>query len=180
MLGDTALAVNPRDSRFSKYIGKTAVLPLLDRELRIIADDYVDMEFGTGVVKITPAHDPNDFEVGARHELPRINIMTQEGRINENGGRFKGMDRYEARKEIISALEKLKQLEKTEDYQNNVGTCYRCHTVVEPYLSEQWFVKMAPLAEPALRAFNENKIRFHPEYWGKTYLHWMENIRQGS
>ncbi|MCH7879789.1 MAG: class I tRNA ligase family protein, partial [candidate division Zixibacteria bacterium] len=160
MLGDTALAVNPKDPRFSKYIGKTAVLPLLDRELPIIADDYVDMEFGTGVVKITPAHDPNDFEVGVRHELPQINVMTQEGRINEHGGRFKGMDRYEARKEIIKSLEKLKQLEKTEDHKNNVGTCYRCHTVIEPYLSEQWFVKMSPLAEPALRAFKDNKIRF--------------------
>ncbi|MFQ5607762.1 MAG: valine--tRNA ligase, partial [Candidatus Zixiibacteriota bacterium] len=177
MLGDTALAVNPKDARFSRYIGKTAVLPLLDRELPIISDDYVDPEFGTGVVKITPAHDPNDFEVGARHELPQINVMTQEGRINENGGRFKGMDRYEARKEIVSALKKLKQLDKTEKHSNNVGTCYRCHTVIEPYLSEQWFVKMAPLAEPALRAFQENKIRFHPDYWGKTYLHWMKNIR---
>ncbi len=177
MLGDTALAVNPSDPRFSKYVGKSAILPLLDREIPIVADEYVDAEFGTGVVKITPAHDPNDFEVGKRHELPSINVLTHDGHINENGGRFKGLDRYEARKQIIAELEKRHQLEKTEDHALNVGTCYRCHTVVEPYLSDQWFVKMGPLAKPALEAFHEKKLRFHPEYWGKTYLHWMDNIR---
>ncbi len=177
MLGDTALAVNPSDSRFSKYIGKTAILPLLDREIPIVADEYVDKDFGTGVVKITPAHDPNDFEVGQRHELPSVNVLTHDGHINENGGRFKGLERFEARKQIIAELDKRRQLEKTEDHALNVGTCYRCHTIVEPHLSDQWFVKMTPLAKPALDALEEKKLRFHPEYWNKTYLHWMENIR---
>ncbi|MCH9032779.1 MAG: class I tRNA ligase family protein, partial [candidate division Zixibacteria bacterium] len=134
MLGDTALAVHPTDKRFTRYVGKTVILPLMDREIPVIADEYVDPEFGTGALKITPAHDINDFEVGCRHDLPRVNILTLDGHINENGGRFKGLDRFEARKEIVNELESRGQLEKTESHSLNVGTCYRCHTIVEPYL----------------------------------------------
>jgi valyl-tRNA synthetase len=177
MLGDTALAVNPKDERYQKYIGKTAILPILDRELAIVADDYVDPEFGTGVVKVTPAHDPNDFEIGQRHDLEKINILNQDGSLNENAGKFKGMDRYEARKALVAELEKKNLLEKIEDYDLSAGSCYRCNQIVEPYLSEQWFVRMKPLAEPAIEALKSGKLRFHPEHWSKTYLHWMENIR---
>lgn len=177
MLGDTALAVNPKDSRFTKYIGKSVILPILEREIPVIADSYVDPEFGTGVVKVTPAHDPNDFEIGRRHDLEEINIINTDGSLNENAGKFKGLDRYEARSQLVAELDKKGFVEKIEDYKLSVGTCYRCHNVVEPFLSEQWFVKMKELAEPATEAVRSGKIRFHPDYWSKTYLHWMENIR---
>jgi valyl-tRNA synthetase len=177
MLGDTALAVNPKDTRFKKYVGKTVILPILEREIPIVADTFVDPEFGTGVVKVTPAHDPNDFEIGRRHDLPQINILNQDGTLNENAGKFKGLDRYEGRKQLVKELEAKKLLVKTEKYQLSVGTHDRCGTVVEPYLSEQWFVKMQPLAEPAVEAVKSGKLRFHPDHWSKTYLHWMENIR---
>jgi valyl-tRNA synthetase len=177
MLGDTALAVNPKDERYQKYIGKTAILPILDRELIIIADDYVDPEFGTGVVKITPAHDPNDFDMSQRHDLEKINILNPDGTLNENAGKFKGLDRFIARKAVLEELEKKGLLEKTDDYDLVAGACYRCSTVVEPYLSEQWFVRMKPLAKPAIEALKSGKLSFHPEHWSKTYLYWMENIR---
>ena len=177
MLGDTALAVNPKDARFKKYVGKTAILPILERELPIIADNYVDPEFGTGVVKITPAHDPNDFEIGQRHDLDEINILNNDGTLNANAGKFKGMDRYEARKQLVKELDKKGYLEKIDKYDLAVGTCYRCHQEIEPYLSDQWFVKMAPLAKPAIEAVQKGELKFHPDYWSKTYLHWMENIK---
>ncbi len=177
MLGDTALAVAPKDSRYKKYIGKTVILPILEREIPIVADSYVDPEFGTGVVKVTPAHDPNDFEIGKRHDLEEINILNTNGTLNENAGKYKGLDRYEARKQLLEDLRKKGHLEKTEKYQLAAGTCYRCHNVVEPYLSDQWFVKMSEMAKPAIEAVKNGTIRFHPDYWSKTYLHWMENIR---
>jgi valyl-tRNA synthetase len=177
MLGDTGLAVNPKDQKFKKYVGKTVILPILDREIPIIADSYVDMEFGTGVVKVTPAHDPNDFEIGQRHDLEEVNILNNDGTLNSNAGKFKNLDRYEARKKLLKELEKKGHLEKTEDYDLSVGTCYRCHNEIEPYLSEQWFVKMAVLAKPGIEAVKKGELRFFPEYWSKTYLHWMENIR---
>ncbi|MGH8016369.1 MAG: class I tRNA ligase family protein, partial [Candidatus Zixiibacteriota bacterium] len=149
MLGDTALAVSPKDGRYSKYIGKLVILPIIERELTVIADSYVDPEFGTGVVKVTPAHDPNDFEIGRRHDLEEINIINTDGTLNENAGKFKGLDRYEARDRLVTELEKKGYLVKIEKYNFSVGTCYRCHNIVEPYLSEQWFVKMKELAEPA-------------------------------
>ena len=177
MLGDTGLAVNPKDKRYKKYVGKTVILPILEREIPIIADNYVDMEFGTGVVKVTPAHDPNDFEIGQRHDLEEINIFNNDGTLNANAGKFKGQDRYEARKNLIAELEKKGFLEKTEKYDLSVGTCYRCHNEIEPYLSEQWFVRMSELAKPAIDAVKKGGLRFHPDFWSKTYLHWMENIR---
>ncbi|MBU8934984.1 MAG: valine--tRNA ligase [candidate division Zixibacteria bacterium] len=177
MLGDTALAVAPKDTRYKKYVGKTVILPILEREIPIVADNFVDPEFGTGVVKVTPAHDPNDFEIGRRHDLEEINILNTDGSLNGNTGKFKGLDRYEGRKQVVEELEKKGLLEKTEKYQLSAGTCYRCHTVIEPYLSNQWFVKMDELAAPAIEAVKTGKIRFHPDYWSKTYLHWMENIR---
>ncbi len=177
MLGDTALAVSPKDSRFKKFIGKTVILPILEREIPIVGDSYVDPEFGTGVVKVTPAHDPNDFEIGKRHDLPEINILNTDGTLNENAGRYKGLDRYEGRKQLLKDLDKKGFLEKTEDHRLSAGTCYRCHNVVEPFLSDQWFVKMQELAKPAIKAVKSGKIKFHPDYWSKTYLHWMENIR---
>jgi len=177
MLGDTALAVSPKDNRYKKYVGKTVILPILEREIPIIADSYVDPEFGTGVVKVTPAHDPNDFEIGQRHDLEEINILNIDGSLNENAGKFKGLDRYEGRKQLLEELKKKGYLKKTEKYNLVAGTCYRCHNVIEPYLSEQWFVKMKEMAQPAIDAIKSGKIRFHPEYWSKTYLHWMENIR---
>ncbi|MDF1544178.1 MAG: valine--tRNA ligase [bacterium] len=177
MLGDTALAVAPKDARFKKYVGKTVILPILEREIPIIADSYVDPEFGTGVVKVTPAHDPNDFEIGRRHDLEEINILNTDGSLNENAGKFKGMDRYKARKQLVEELQKKGQLDKIEKYELSAGTCYRCHKVIEPYLSEQWFVKMNELAQPAIDAVKTGQIKFHPDYWSKTYLHWMENIR---
>ncbi len=177
MLGDTALAVSPKDSRFKKYVGKKVILPILEREIPIVADSYVDPEFGTGVVKVTPAHDPNDFEIGRRHDLEEINILNIDGTINENGGKFKGLKRYDCRKQLVKELEEKGHLDKIEDYDLSAGTCYRCHNIVEPYLSDQWFVKMSELAKPAIDAVKNGEIKFHPDYWSKTYLHWMENIR---
>jgi len=177
MLGDTALAVNPKDSRFKKYVGKTVILPILEREIPIVADNYVDPEFGTGVVKVTPAHDPNDFEIGHRHDLEEINILNTDGTLNENAGKYKGMDRYDARKQLVEDLKKKGLLEKIDKYKLAAGTCYRCHKVIEPYLSNQWFVKMDELAKPAIEAVKSGKLRFHPDYWSKTYLHWLENVR---
>jgi len=177
MLGDTAVAVNPKDRRFKKLVGKSAILPILDRELKIVADDFVDPEFGTGLVKVTPAHDPNDFEIGNRHNLERINILNPDGTLNENAGKFAKMDRYVAREALVAELKKKKFLEKVEPYHLSLNLCYRCGSEIEPYLSEQWFVKMAPLAKPAIEAVKSGKIKFYPEHWAKVYLHWMENIR---
>ena len=177
MLGDTALAIAPKDTRYKKYVGKMVILPILEREIPIVADSYVDPEFGTGVVKVTPAHDPNDFEIGKRHDLEEINILNTDGSMNENAGKYKGLDRYECRKQLLDDLMEKDLLEKKEKYNLSAGTCYRCHNIVEPYLSEQWFVKMKELAQPAIEAVKSGKIKFHPDYWSKTYLHWMENIR---
>ncbi len=177
MLGDTAVAVNPNDERYKAYIGKTVTLPLVGREIPVIADDYVDMEFGTGVVKITPAHDPNDFEVGLRHNLPVINVLTPDAKIVDEYPKYAGMDRYEARKEIVKDLQECGALTEIEDYSHNVGTCYRCNTTIEPRVSMQWFVKMEPLAGPAIDAVKSGKTKFVPEHFDKTYYHWLENIR---
>ena len=177
MLGDTAVAVNPNDERYKDYVGKTVVLPIVHREIPIIADDYVDMEFGTGVVKITPAHDPNDFEVGLRHNLPVINVLTEDAKIVDEYEAYAGMDRYEARKAIVADLEKEGALVEIEDYSHNVGTCYRCHTTVEPRVSMQWFVKMEELAKPAIDAVKNGETKFVPEHFEKTYFHWLENIK---
>ncbi len=177
LLGDTAVAVNPEDERYTDIVGKMLILPLCDREIPVVADSYVEKDFGTGVVKITPAHDPNDFEVGLRHSLPIINVMTDDGRINEKGGKYAGMDRYAARKAIVKDLEEGGYLVKVEPYKHNVGTCYRCDTVVEPRLSKQWFVKMEPLAKPAIAAVRNGETKFVPERFDKIYFHWMENIR---
>ncbi len=177
ILGDTAIAVNPNDERYKDFVGKTVVLPLVGKHIPIVADDYVEMDFGTGVVKITPAHDPNDFEVGLRHNLEVINIMTDDAHMNELCGKYTGMDRYEARKAIVADLEDGGFLVRTEDYEHNVGNCYRCHQTVEPRVSKQWFVKMGPLAEPAIKAVKENKTCFIPDRFSKIYYHWMENIK---
>ncbi len=176
MLGDTAVAVNPNDERYKEYVGQVCILPFVDREIPIIADEYVDMEFGTGVVKITPAHDPNDFEVGLRHELEKINIMNDDGTINENGGKFKGMDRYEARKAIVKELDEMGLLVKIEEISHAVGVHERCKDVIEPLIKKQWFVKMKGLAKPAIDAYHNNEVRFIPERFGKVYLNWLENI----
>lgn len=177
LLGDTAVAVNPNDERYRDLVGKTLILPLVGREIPVVADDYVDMEFGTGVVKITPAHDPNDFEVGLRHNLQVINVLTEDAHINENGGKYEGMERYEARKAIVADLETGGYLVKVEPHAHNVGTCYRCHTTVEPRVSKQWFVKMEPLAKPAIEAVRNGETKFIPERFDKIYYHWMENIK---
>jgi valyl-tRNA synthetase len=177
LLGDTAVAVNPNDERYKNLVGKMLILPLVHREIPIIADDYVEMDFGTGVVKITPAHDPNDFEVGLRHKLPVINVMTDDARITEDYPKYAGMDRYEARKAIVADLEAEGVLVKVEDYSHNVGTCYRCGTTVEPKVSTQWFVRMQPLAQPAIDAVRNGETRFVPERFDKIYFHWLENIR---
>jgi valyl-tRNA synthetase len=177
MLGDTALAVNPKDKRYTDLIGKNVILPLINKEIPVVADDYVDMEFGTGVVKITPAHDPNDFEVGKRHNLPQINVLNDDATINENGGKYQGMDRYEARKLMVNELKELGLLEKIEDHSHNVGTHDRCKTTVEPLIKQQWFVKMEELAKPAIEALTKEELKFVPERFDKTYLHWLENIR---
>lgn len=177
LLGDVAVAVNPEDERYTDYVGKTLVLPLVEREIPIVADSYVDKEFGTGAVKITPAHDPNDFEVGQRHKLPQIVVMNDNGTMNELSGKYQGMDRYEARKAIVEDLEKLGLLIKIEPHTHNVGCHDRCNTVVEPLLSKQWFVKMKPLAEPAVKAVKEDKVEFIPERFAKIYFNWMENIQ---
>ena len=177
MLGDTGVAVNPKDKRYKDLVGKSAILPILDRELPIIADDYVDVEFGTGAVKVTPAHDPNDFEIGNRHSLEKLNILNDDGTLNENAGKFSGMDRFAARKKLVEELKEHGYLDKIEDHKLAVATCYRCETVVEPYLSIQWFVKMEPMAKPAIDALKSGELKFHPAHWSKTYLYWMENIR---
>ncbi|MDY5577456.1 MAG: valine--tRNA ligase [Lachnospiraceae bacterium] len=177
MLGDTAVAVNPKDERYKDMIGKTVILPIVHREIPIVADDYVDMEFGTGVVKITPAHDPNDFEVGLRHNLPVINVMTEDAKIVDEYPKYAGMDRYEARKAIVADLEAEGALVKIEDHSHNVGTCYRCHTTVEPRVSKQWFVKMKELAQPAIEAVKNGDTKFVPPHFDKTYFHWLEEIR---
>ncbi len=177
MLGDTAVAVHPEDPRYQHLIGKMLRLPLVGREIPVVADTYVEQDFGTGVVKITPAHDPNDFEVGLRHNLPVINVMDECGVINENGGEYCGMDRLEARKKIVKALDEQGYLVRTEPIQHNVGTCYRCNTVVEPRVSKQWFVKMEPLAKPAITCVREGKTKFIPERFEKIYFNWMENIK---
>lgn len=177
MLGDTAVAVHPEDERYQHLIGKMLILPLVGREIPIVADTYVEQDFGTGVVKITPAHDPNDFEVGLRHNLPVINIMDESGIINENGGEYQGMDRLDARKKIVKALEEQGYLIKVEPIKHNVGTCYRCKTVVEPRVSKQWFVKMEPLAKPAVKAVEDGEVKFVPERFDKIYFNWMNNIK---
>ena len=177
MLGDTAVAVHPDDDRYKHLHGKMVVLPLVNKEIPVVVDEYVDMDFGTGVVKITPGHDPNDFEVGRRHDLPVPIIMTEDAHINENGGKYAGMDRAEARKAVVADLEAGEYLVKTEPHPHNVGTCYRCGTTIEPMVSLQWFVKMVPLAKPAIQAVKDDTIKFVPERFTKTYLHWMENTR---
>ncbi len=177
MLGDSGLAVNPADERYQSIVGKTCILPLMNKEIPIVADDYVDMAFGTGCVKMTPAHDPNDFEVGLRHNLEVIRVIDDNGKINALGGQYEGLDRYEARKKIVADLEEQGYLVKVEAHQHNVGTCYRCHNDVEPLISAQWFVKMKPLAKEAIRVVKEGETRFVPERFSKTYLNWMENVR---
>ena len=177
LLGDTAVAVNPNDERYRDMVGKMLILPIVHREIPIIADEYVEMDFGTGVVKITPAHDPNDFEVGLRHDLPVINVMTDDAKINDDYPKYAGMDRYEARKAIVKDLEEEGALVKIEDYTHNVGTCYRCSTTVEPRVSKQWFVKMKPLAGPAIDAVKNDETEFIPPHFEKTYFHWLEDIR---
>ena len=177
LLGDTAVAVNPNDERYKDLVGKMLILPIVHREIPLIADDYVDMEFGTGVVKITPAHDPNDFEVGLRHDLPIINVMTDDAKIVEDYEKYAGMDRYEAREAIVKDLEAEGALVKVEDHDHNVGTCYRCGTTVEPRVSKQWFVKMDEMAKAAIKTLEDGNLKFVPERFDKTYLHWLENIR---
>ncbi len=177
LLGDTAVAVNPKDERYAHLIGKTLVLPLVGREIPVVADEYVEMDFGTGVVKITPAHDPNDFEVGMRHNLPLENMLTDDAKITENYPKYAGMDRYEARKAIVKDLEEGGFLVRIEPIKHNVGTCYRCGTTIEPRASLQWFVSMKPLAVPAIEAVKTGDVRFIPDRFSKNYLHWMENIR---
>ena len=176
MMGDSGVAVNPNDERYTHLVGKTCILPLMNREIPIVADDYVEMDFGTGCVKMTPAHDPNDFEVGLRHNLESIKVIADDGKINENGGKYCGMDRYEARKAVVADLEVLGLLEKAEDYSHNVGTCYRCHNDVEPLISAQWFVKMQPMVDEAIRVVREGETRFVPERFSKNYINWMENL----
>ena len=177
MLGDSGVCVNPADERYKDIVGKTVTLPLLNKPIPIVADDYAEMEFGTGCVKMTPAHDPNDFEVGLRHNLEVIRVLDDNGRVNALGGRYQGLDRYEARKQIVADLEAGGYLVRVEDYSHNVGTCYRCHNDVEPIISAQWFVKMKPLAEEAIRVVKDGETKFVPERFTKTYLNWMENVR---
>lgn len=178
MLGDVAVAVNPKDKRYSSLLGKELILPLTGRRIPVIADDYVDASFGTGCVKVTPAHDPNDFEIGLRHDLEQLLVLDEHGVMNEAAGAdFAGLDRYECRKKILSMLEEQDLLEKTEKHEHAVGHCYRCDTVIEPYLSDQWFVKMKPLAEKAIEVVESGEVKFQPERWTKVYMHWMNNIR---
>ena len=175
MLGDSGVAVNPNDKRYANLVGKSCILPLVNKEIPIVADDYVDMDFGTGCVKMTPAHDPNDFEVGQRHNLEIIRVIDDNGKINALGGKYAGLDRYEARKQIVKDLEAQDYLVKVEEHQHNVGTCYRCHNDVEPLISAQWFVKMEPLAKEAIRVVEDGEVRFVPERFSKIYTNWMEN-----
>ena len=175
-MGDTGVAVNPNDERYKHLIGKTCILPIMNREIPIFGDEYVDMEFGTGCVKVTPCHDPNDFEMGQRHDLEQILVFNEDATVNANGGKYEGMDRYECRKAVVKDLEEGGWLVKIEDHEHNVGTCYRCGTTVEPMTSAQWFVKMAPLAKPAMDVVNEGNTKFVPDRFSKTYLRWMENV----
>lgn len=177
MLGDVAVAVHPEDERYSHLVGKTVILPLVNREIPIIADEYVDREFGSGAVKITPAHDINDFEMGLRHHLEQINVLNSDATINENGGKYQGLDRYEARKQVVKDLEELGYLVKVEPHSHALGECYRCSTVIEPRVSKQWFVKMKPLAEPAIKVVREGDLQFIPERFARIYIGWLENIR---
>jgi valyl-tRNA synthetase len=177
MLGDTAVAVNPGDSRYKKIVGEKVVLPLIEREIPIIADEYVDMKFGTGALKITPSHDPNDFEIGLRHDLPQIKAMNNYGVMSKEAGKYEGMDRFECRKKLLDDLEQNNLLVKTEDYVHSIGHCYRCKTIIEPTISLQWFVRIKPLAEPAIQAVKEGKVKIIPKNWEKTYFDWMENIK---
>jgi len=177
MLGDTGIAVNPEDERYTHLVGKTAILPIVGRELPIVADDYVDKDFGSGAVKMTPAHDPNDFGVGQRHNLEEINVMNEDGTMNELAGKYQGMDRYECRKQLMKDLEEDGYVIAVKDHPHAVGTCYRCHTIIEPRLSEQWFVKMDELAKPAIDILKSKELEFVPERYDKTYLQWLENIR---
>ena len=176
MMGDTGVAVNPEDEKFKHLIGKTCILPIMNREIPIVGDEYCEIGFGTGAVKMTPAHDPNDFEVGLRHNLEIIRVLDDNGKVNENGGKYCGLDRYECRKAIVADLEAEGYLVKTEPYSHNVGTCYRCHNDVEPIISAQWFVKMAPLAKEAIRVVKDGTIKFVPERFSKIYINWMENV----
>ena len=177
MLGDTGVCVNPNDERYKDIVGKTVILPLVNKEIPIVADDYAEMEFGTGCVKMTPAHDPNDFEVGLRHNLEVIRVLDDNGAVNALGGKYEGLDRYEARKQIVKDLEEGGYLVRIEDHAHNVGTCYRCHNDVEPIISAQWFVRMKPLAEEAIRVVKEGETKFVPDRFSKTYMNWMENVR---
>ncbi len=177
MLGDTAVAVNPKDKRYKKYVGKALILPLVNRQIKVIADIMVDMQFGTGAVKVTPAHDPNDYQLGKKYNLDFINVMHPDGVMNESAGKFSGLDRFKARQAIIEELKSQGLLEKIEPHRLSAGHCYRCHTIVEPYLSKQWFVRMKPLAKPAIDAVKKGKIKFHPDRWTKVYMNWMENIQ---
>ena len=177
MFGDTAVAVNPKDERYKDLVGKTLILPVVGKEIPVIADDYVDLEFGTGAVKITPAHDPNDFEVGLRHNLEVIRVMNDDGTMNEKAGKYAGMDRYECREALVEDLKKSGNLEKIEPHAHNVGHCYRCHTTVEPIVSKQWFLKMEGLAKPAIAAVRKKSIQFNPDRFTKVYYNWMENVR---
>ena len=175
-MGDTGVAVNPNDERYKHLVGKTCILPIMNREIPIFADDYVDMEFGTGCVKTTPCHDPNDFEMGQRHNLEQILVFNEDATVNENGGKYQGLDRYACRKAVLRDLEEGGYLVKTEDHEHNVGTCYRCGTTVEPMTSAQWFVKMAPLAKPAMDVVHDGRVKFVPGRFANTYLRWMENV----
>ncbi|MGN1060384.1 MAG: valine--tRNA ligase [Candidatus Coproplasma sp.] len=177
MFGDTAVAVNPDDPRYQKYIGKNVILPIINKPIPVVADDHADMTFGTGCVKITPAHDPNDFEVGLRHNLESVTVMNEDGTMNANAGKYEGMDRYECRKAVVEELRTLGNLVKIEPHAHNVGHCYRCQTSVEPRISKQWFVKMEPLARPAINAVTDKKTTFVPERFAKTYYNWMENVK---
>ncbi len=177
IMGDTAIAVHPENPRFKHLIGKRAVVPFVNRAVPILAETYVDLEFGTGALKVTPAHDPNDFLLGQKHQLPSVNILNPDGTLNLEAGQFAGLERFEARKKVVEALSQMGLLEKTEPYRHSVNVCDRCGTVLEPYLSKQWFVKMKPLAGPALKVYQEENLRFHPEHWGSVYSHWLENIR---
>ncbi len=177
MLGDTGVCVNPNDDRYKDIVGKTVILPLVNKEIPIVADDYAEMEFGTGCVKMTPAHDPNDFEVGLRHNLEVIRVLDDNGVVNALGGKYEGLDRYDARKQIVKDLEEGGYLVRIEEHAHNVGTCYRCHNDVEPIISAQWFVRMKPLAEEAIRVVKEGETKFVPDRFSKTYMNWMENVR---
>lgn len=177
MLGDTCIAVHPDDERYRDLVGATVILPLMGRDIPIVADDYVDPSFGSGAVKVTPAHDPNDFEIGERHGCAKINIMNADATISEEGGAYAGLDRYDARKRVLADLDAAGLLVATDDHVHSVGHCYRCHTVIEPWLSDQWFVDMKPLAEPAIEAVRDGRVTFHPKRWENVYFHWMENIR---